>query len=50
MVLDPEVKYPLLLSANFLITTNHPILLRTGSQVTVGHLPQPEVPSLLPKD
>lgn len=26
MVLDPDVKYPLLLSANFLITTNHSLI------------------------
>ncbi|XP_064087432.1 protein germ cell-less-like [Macrobrachium nipponense] len=51
MVLDPEVKYPLLLSANFLITTNHPILLRAGSQSSSGGcLPQPEVPSCVPQE
>lgn len=30
MLLDSEVKYPLLLSANFLITTNQPLLASSG--------------------
>ncbi|XP_071536437.1 protein germ cell-less [Panulirus ornatus] len=41
MLLDPEVKYPLLLSANFLITTNHQLPVQpTGtSTVTAVGLP-----------
>lgn len=34
MLLDPEVKYPLLLSANFLITTNQPLVANSGDKTS----------------
>ncbi|KAK7018822.1 Germ cell-less protein-like 1, partial [Halocaridina rubra] len=42
MLLDGEVKYPLLLSANFLITTNQPLVTHNGNGSPVGCMPVPE--------
>nr|XP_053655206.1 protein germ cell-less-like [Cherax quadricarinatus] len=42
MLLDPEVKYPLLLSANFLITTNHQLTVQGATtSATAGPPCQP---------
>lgn len=43
MLLDPEVKYPLLLSANFLITTTQPLLAAGGDKTSpvAPSLPEP---------
>lgn len=45
MLLDPDVKYPLLLSANFLITTNQSPVTHSGDKTapTPPSLPQPVV-------